>query len=123
MTAQDGNGATAGLSFNATASNTVDLLITGTNTQVHVVVDGAAELNLSNVKAQTSNTAQFGEILVADGASQYVLHASADGSSVAQLYRVFDSNAGAGAITAAVELVGVINLTNTVGDLVVANFG
>ena len=123
VTAQDGNGATAGLSFNATASNTVDLLITGTNTQVHVVVDGAAELNLSNVKAQTSNTAQFGEILVADGASQYVLHASADGSSVAQLYRVFDSNAGAGAITAAVELVGVINLTNTVGDLVVANFG
>ena len=123
VTAVDGNGSAAGLSFNATASNTVDLLISGTNSQVHVVIDGSAELNLGNVKAQTSNTAQFGEILVADGASQYVLHASADGSSTAQLYRVFDSNAGAGAITAAVELIGTISLTNTVGDLVAANFG
>lgn len=117
----DGNGDAAGLSFNATASNTRDLNIVigaGNNSQVHVVIDGASELTLGNVKADSSNTAQFGEILVADNASQYVLHASSDGSSVAQLYRVFDSNGAAAGSVAAVELIGSISLTNTVGDLV-----
>lgn len=130
VTARDFNGATAGIgSFNATASNTTtDLTITGTNTELLVVVDGAATINLSNVKAASGNTAQFGEILVSDGASQYVLHASATDSSVATLYRVFDSNAAASSgtaenITASVEIIGVINLTNTVGELVAANFG
>lgn len=121
----DSNGAAAGLSFNtATAAAGVDLSIDsigGNNSSLFVVVDGQATLNLTNVKAATNNTAASGEILVADDASQYVLHAASDASNTANLYRVYDSAAGA-AITAAVELIGTVSLTNTVGDFVTGNF-
>lgn len=122
---QDGNGAAPGVIFNATAANTVgDLVLTGAgNTNVYIITNGQATLDGANVKSQiTGATAQNGEILVSDGSSTYVLQASSASSSVANLYLVRDTDAGVGVVNATIELVGTINLTNTVADFTVSNF-
>lgn len=131
VTAQDGNGAAAGLIFNATAANTVgDLNINangvggnpGANSVAFLVTDGNATINLANVKSQlTGATAQNGEILVADGASAYILHAASAGSNTFNVYRAFDADANGGVVNAQVELLGVVNLTNTFGDIIAGN--
>ena len=121
-TVVDGNGATAGLLFNATTTNTGDLTLSGFNQNIYLVTDGAATLNLANVKDFTAATGSTGEILLTDGASAYVLHAASAGSNTFTIYRVFDGNGAGGTVDVRTEILGTVNLTNTFGDLTASNF-
>lgn len=117
----DGNGAEPGLIFNATPTNTSgDLTLAGNNSVV-LVTDGAAVLNASNIKAATASTGQNGEILVSDRSSAYVLHATSAGSSKFTIYRIFDGDPTSG-INVQMEVLGVVEMTNSFGDLTHDNF-
>lgn len=122
VTAFDGNGASAGLVFNATGTNTGDLVLAGNNQNVYLVSDGAATINLANIKDFTAATALTGEILLTDGASAYVLHATSTGSNTFTVLRVFDGNGVGGTVDVRTEVLGTVNLTNTFGELVSQNF-
>lgn len=136
FTAGDSNGATAGLGegdvmnfFGANAATlnalfnvataTTDLSIAAGN-NVYRIVDGRTTIDATNVKAV--GTAANGELIVADGADAIVLQASAESSTAFNVYRVADTDAGGGTVTATVELLGVVNVTaSTFGDLIAAN--
>lgn len=122
-TVVDGNTApNTNLIFNATTTNTGDLTLSGFNQNIYLVTDGAATLNLANVKDFTAATGSTGEILLQDGASAYVLHAASAGSNTFTIYRVFDGNGGAAGVDVRTEILGTVNLTNTFGDLTASNF-
>lgn len=118
----DGNGAAAGVIFNATPANTGDLVLTGNNQNVYLVTDGNASINLANIIDFTAASALTGEILLTDGASAYVLHATSAGSNTFTVLRVFDGNGLGGTVDVRTEILGTVNLTNTFGDLVSQNF-
>jgi S-layer protein len=115
---QDGNGAAAGLIFNSTTAIT-DLTIAGASVQATTVVTGTATLDPTLVVS--AGTARNGEIVVGDNLSAYILQANAATSTSFNLYRVFDSNAAGAGVVTAMELMGTVNMTNTVNDLVVGN--
>lgn len=118
----DGNGGAAGVIFNATPTNTGDLVLTGNNSNVYLVTDGNASINLANIIDFTAASALTGEILLTDGASAYVLHATSAGSNTFTVLRVFDGNGLGGTVDVRTEILGTVNLTNTFGDLVAQNF-
>lgn len=120
VTLQDANGAGAGLIFVA-GNGTADLTLTGASVNAYLVSNGKGNLLASDiVTTATQNPTINGEIVLSDGASAYVLQTSAADANVFNVYRAFDSDATAG-ITVNVELIGVVNLTNTVNDMIVGN--
>jgi len=123
VTLQDGNGAAAGVVFNATASNTVgDITLTGVNTSAIAVTNGLATLDASNVRSQiTGATAQNGEILVGDGASAYILQALSTDSTTFNVYRAFDNSDTVGVVDARIELLATVSTTNAFGEVTFGN--
>ena len=119
---QDANGGADGLIFN-TATATADLVFGGVggiaaNSAVQIIT-GTATLDTSMVR--TASTAQNGELIVGDNTTTFVLQAAAANSTSFRLYRVFDADNDINAVSASVELIGVVNMTNTFGDIVAAN--
>jgi S-layer protein len=116
---QDGNAADATtLIFDSTTATT-DLTIAGLNVQATIVVTGAATLDATLVVGAA--TARTGEIVIGDNLAAYILQANAATSTSFNLYRVFDSNGAAAGVTAEMELMGVVNMTNAVSTLVAGN--
>ena len=93
------------------------------NHEMYAIINGAAVLDPSTVKALSGNTGAANEILIADGASAFVLQAASNASTSFNLYRLFDSDGGAGVVVG-IELVGMYSMSGSTFDgLVAANVG
>jgi hypothetical protein len=133
VTLQDANGDDEGIIFDV--QNATGDLVIGTagitknnpdptaGQNVYLVVDSDGVLDAGQVVVQA--TGANGEIILNNSGSAYVLVATDAEATTANLYRVYDSNTSNGNgnnVTASVELLGTVDLTNGFDTLTSANF-